>query len=209
MQIAIVTFDGFNEIDSFVALHMLNRVRLPGWQAHLVAPSGSIVSINGVVVQAQRPLSFLKEADAVLFGSGRRSLELIEDRSLLQQLAVDPTRQLIGSQCSGALFLHALGLIGNHPVCVNGNARPYFLGAGVEVLNSSFHAHGNVATAGGCLAAPSLAAWVIARLAGISHAIDVLRYVAPVGREDSFTNGILNAIGFAGQSTEMREHAAA
>jgi transcriptional regulator GlxA family with amidase domain len=209
MQIAIVTFDGFNEIDSFVAFHMLNRLKPLGWQAHLVAPSESIVSLNGVVVQAQRPLSFVQQADAVLFGSGRRTLELIEDRSLLQQLAVDPARQLIGSQCSGALFLHALGLIGDQPVCVNSNARAHLLAAGVQVLDSSFHAQGNIATAGGCLAAPSLASWVIARLAGVSHAIDVLRYVAPVGREDSFTNGILHAIGFAGRSPETREHAAA
>jgi hypothetical protein len=26
MKIAVVTFDGFNEIDSFVAAHILNRV---------------------------------------------------------------------------------------------------------------------------------------------------------------------------------------
>jgi hypothetical protein len=33
MRIAILTFDGFNEIDSFVALNLLNRVKRPGWQA--------------------------------------------------------------------------------------------------------------------------------------------------------------------------------
>ena len=31
MQIAILTFDGFNELDSFVALSLLNRVH--GWRA--------------------------------------------------------------------------------------------------------------------------------------------------------------------------------
>ena len=30
MQIAILTFDGFNEIDSFVALSMLNRMKGQG-----------------------------------------------------------------------------------------------------------------------------------------------------------------------------------
>ena len=32
MHIAILTFDGFNEIDSIVALGVLGRVRKPGWR---------------------------------------------------------------------------------------------------------------------------------------------------------------------------------
>jgi hypothetical protein len=30
MRIAVVTFDGYNEIDSFVSSHILNRVELDG-----------------------------------------------------------------------------------------------------------------------------------------------------------------------------------
>ncbi len=32
MHIAILTFEGFNELDSIVALGILGRVRKPGWQ---------------------------------------------------------------------------------------------------------------------------------------------------------------------------------
>ena len=32
MHIAILTFDGFNELDSFIALGILNRVKRPGWR---------------------------------------------------------------------------------------------------------------------------------------------------------------------------------
>ena len=53
----------------------------------------------------------------------------------------------------------------------------------MEVLNQPFVAHGNVATAGGCLASHYLAAWVIARLAGWNAAEGVLHYVAPVGEK--------------------------
>ena len=31
MQIAILTFDGFNELDSFIAAGILNRMRGQGW----------------------------------------------------------------------------------------------------------------------------------------------------------------------------------
>ncbi len=42
MRIAILTFDGFNEIDSFVALNILNRVRREGWNSSaLNAPEHS------------------------------------------------------------------------------------------------------------------------------------------------------------------------
>ena len=39
MRVAIVTFDGFNEIDSFVISAMLNRVKRAGWKAEITAPS--------------------------------------------------------------------------------------------------------------------------------------------------------------------------
>ena len=37
-HIAILTFDGFNELDSIVALGILSRVRKPGWRVTLAAP---------------------------------------------------------------------------------------------------------------------------------------------------------------------------
>ncbi len=35
MQIAVLTFDGFNELDSFIAAAILNRVKAKGWKAHI------------------------------------------------------------------------------------------------------------------------------------------------------------------------------
>ncbi|WP_199671249.1 hypothetical protein [Salinibius halmophilus] len=51
MNIAILTFDGFNEIDSFVALGILNR--LPDLSAHIVSPAEYVTSMNAVTLQAQ------------------------------------------------------------------------------------------------------------------------------------------------------------
>ena len=49
-----------------------------------------------------------------------------------------------------------------------------------------FFAKGNVATAGGCLSAPYLAAWLIARSEGIEAAKSALHYVAAVGEKDEY-----------------------
>src|SRR5262245_47837071 len=103
MRIAVLTFDGFNELDSFIASAMINRVKRPGWKAEIVSPSPVVVSGNGVRVERQQPLGFAREADVVLVGSGRRTREVAADPAIMGELRLDPSRQLIGAQCSGAL----------------------------------------------------------------------------------------------------------
>jgi hypothetical protein len=70
------------------------------------------------------------------------------------------------------------------PACTDLTTKPWVLEAGIAVLNQPFVAHGNVATAGGCLASQYLATWIIARLVGIDAAREAITYVAPVGEKD-------------------------
>src|SRR5262245_21511788 len=182
MRVAVLTFEGFNELDSFIASAMLNRVKRPELRALIVCPAQRVASMNGVVVQSQAPLSFAREAEAVIVGSGRDTRGLVRDSDLMGELRLDPSRQIIGAQCSGALVLAKLGLLANVPACTDLKTKPWVDEAGVRVVNQPFVAHGNVATAGGCLASHYLAAWVIARLGGWSAAEDVVHYVAPVGQ---------------------------
>jgi transcriptional regulator GlxA family with amidase domain len=186
MKIAVVTFDGFNEIDSFVAAHILNRVERAGWKAEITAPAEFVTSLNGVRVAAQQPLEFIREADAVLFGSGRQTAQVIEDAAMMSRIKVDPQRQLIASQCSGALILARLGLLNGAPACTDLKTRPAVEAAGVLVLDQPFYARGNLASAGGCLSGQYLATWMIWRSIGIKAAIDALSYVAPVGQEEEY-----------------------
>ena len=186
MHIAILTFEGFNELDSLVALGVLNRIRKPGWRVTLSCPTPSVTSMNGVTVQAQSTLAEACLADAVIVGSGINTREIAATPALLRQLKLDPTRQLIGAQCSGTLLLAKLGLLGRVPACTDLTTKPWVQDAGVEVLNQPFYARGNVATAGGCLASQYLAAWIIARTEGEEAAKSALHYVAPVGEKEEY-----------------------
>jgi transcriptional regulator GlxA family with amidase domain len=186
MRIAVLTFEGFNELDSFIAAAMINRVKQPELRALIVCPSEKVASMNGVEVQAQAPLSFAREAEAVIVGSGTGTRDIVRDPALLSQLKLDPKRQVIAAQCSGALLLAKLGLLGGVPACTDTRTRPWVEEAGIQVLEQPFVAHGNVATAGGCLGSHYLAAWVIARLAGWKAAEAVVHYVAPVGQKDEY-----------------------
>jgi transcriptional regulator GlxA family with amidase domain len=190
MRIAIVTFEGFNELDSFIASAMLNRVK-PELEALIVCPSDRVTSMNGVVVHAQAPLSVAREADAVIVGSGTQTREIVKDPGLMAALRLDPARQLIGGQCSGALILARLGLLANVPACTDTITKPWVQEAGVRVLEQPFVAHGNVATAGGCLGSHYLAAWMIARLVSREAAERVVDYVAPVGQKREYVQRAL------------------
>jgi hypothetical protein len=64
----------------------------------------------------------------------------------------------------------------------------------VNVIDAPFTAVGNVATAGGCLASPYLAAWLIARLRSVDEAQSALHYVAPVGEKDAYVDRALGHI---------------
>ncbi|KHK55782.1 AraC family transcriptional regulator [Ralstonia sp. A12] len=191
MHIAILTFDGFNELDSLIALGVLNRIKKPDWRVTLCCPQAQVTSMNDVTVHAQSLLEEARTADAVLVGSGMRTREVVADAGLMARLALDPARQLIGAQCSGTLVLAKLGLVGNVPACTDLTTKPWVQEAGVEVLNQPFYANGNVATAGGCFASPYLAAWVIARTEGLEAATAALHYVAPVGEKEAYVENAL------------------
>lgn len=195
MRIAVLTFDGFNEIDSFVVASMLNRARRPGYKAEITSPTPTVTSMNGVRIERQQPLAFAREADVVIVGSGRNTREIVADDAIMRELRLDPARQIVAAQCSGALVLAKLGLLRDTPACTDTTSKPSVVDAGVRVVDRPFHASGNVATAGGCLASHYLATWILARTLGRELAADVLAYVTPVGQEADWAARAFEVIG--------------
>jgi len=195
MHTAILTFDGFNELDSLIALGILNRIKHPGWRVSIASPDETVTSMNGVVMHRQVPLDELGSFDVVLVGSGIKTREVANDVLIMKALAqLDPARQLIGAQCSGTLLLARLGLLNGVPGCTDLTSTPWVRDAGIDVLDQPFFARGNLATAGGCLASIYLAAWVLARTVGRDAAAEALHYVAPVGEKMAYVERALSNI---------------
>ncbi|MGK8440491.1 DJ-1/PfpI family protein [Ectopseudomonas hydrolytica] len=195
MHIAILTFEGFNELDSLIAFAILNRVRRPDWRVSIASPVARVTSMNGLVIDSQIDLQQACAADAVIVGSGMRTREVVADEASMAQLRLDPARQLLAAQCSGTLVLARLGLLDGVAACTDLISKPWVEAAGVAVLDQPLFARGNVATAGGCLASTYLAAWVIARLVGLDEARQALHYVAPVGEKAQYLAAAMAAIG--------------
>ncbi|MGW2688300.1 DJ-1/PfpI family protein [Streptomyces sp. NPDC001414] len=187
MHIAILTFQGYNELDSLIALGVLGRAQSDDWRVTIATPGPKVTSRNGVVIERMSTLEEACAADAVVVGSGVATREVTEDSTVMNILrGLDPARQLIAAQCSGALVLARLGLLDGTPACTDLTTKPWVAAAGVEVLDQPFYAKDNIATAGGCLASQYLAAWLITRLRGKAAAEEALRYVAPVGEKEEY-----------------------
>jgi transcriptional regulator GlxA family with amidase domain len=197
MHVAILTFDGFNELDSLIAFGMLSRVSLLGdkdWRVRIASPTPRVTSMNGLTVDAHIGLEEACAADAVLIGSGMKTREVAQDRAIMDLLQLDPRRQLIAAQCSGTYVLAKLGLTGQLSACTDNTSKPWVQAAGVRVVNQAFIAHGNIATAGGCLASQYLSAWLLTRLRGEAEAREILHYFAPVGEKDMYVDRAMSHV---------------
>ncbi|PTC00613.1 AraC family transcriptional regulator, partial [Thalassospira xiamenensis] len=128
---------------------------------------------------------FTATADVVLFGSGIHTRDHINDPDLMAQIHLDPSRQMIGAQCSGVLFLHKLGLL---PATITTDTKTRSLLARTDTVleDRPLVAQGNIVTSGGCLSSHYLAGWVLARALGTDKAMAILEYVAPVGQKSHF-----------------------
>jgi transcriptional regulator GlxA family with amidase domain len=126
-------------------------------------------------------LDELSASDAVLVVSGPGTRDRILDEEWLAKLNLDPSRQVIGSICSGSLVLAKLGLLEGKTATTYPTSKPVLESLGVEVVEKPFIAHGNVATAGGCLAQQYLIGWVVERLADKDWSDLIVKAIQPVG----------------------------
>jgi transcriptional regulator GlxA family with amidase domain len=181
MKIALVVFDQFTDLDLYLMWDLFNRVRLPDWQVSIVGEKPQHISTTGMTVQTHERTEAANAADVVLFVSGQGTRAKMNDAEWCSRFQLDPQRQMIGSICSGSLLLAALGLLSGQTATTYPTSKQALERFGVTVEEKPFVQHGNVATAGGCLAAPYLAGWVIEQKAGREWKDLVLKSIQPVG----------------------------
>lgn len=194
MNIAILTFQGFNEIDSLVAFRMLKWLDKDDWNIKICCPEAEVISMGGLAIRSQGMLEDANKADAVIIGSGFMTRDIIKDKSIMNRINLNPDCQIIGAQCSGVLMLAKLGLLGDVPACTDSNTKPWVQETGIKILNQPLFAKDNIATAGGCLSSVYLGAWVIAKLDHLETAKKALHYFAPTGEKDEFVDKAIKNI---------------
>ncbi len=181
----IVAFDQFTDIDVFMPWDLFNRVRLrqKDFQAKIVGTAATHTSVCGIELKMQGTIEECKDADLVFFASGSGTRALYKNSAYLSRFQLDPQRQLICSMCSGALLLAALGVLDGLSATTYPTVFNELKSMGVEVIEDHhLVAHGNIATAAGCLAAVDLVGWAVEKLYDEKTKQDVIASVLPVGQ---------------------------
>jgi transcriptional regulator GlxA family with amidase domain len=182
MEIALIAFDGFTDIDIFLPWDLLNRVRAEDWRVRILGTDATHTSSTGLRIPMHGSIDEAAHANGVIVASGFATRALIQDQNYLAQLQLDPKFQLVGSMCSGALVLAKLGLLDGLTATTYPTAAKALEDLGVTVVEEPFVQHGNIATAAGCLAAQYLCGWMVKELAGPDERDRMLRSVQPVGQ---------------------------
>jgi transcriptional regulator GlxA family with amidase domain len=181
----IVTFDKFTDIDVFLPWDLLNRVKMrdKSFEVKIIGTAATHQSSCGIDLATHGPLEEANDADMVFFASGRGAREAIKDPAFLQRFHLNSDKQLICSMCSGALILAALGHLNGLSATTYPTAFEALRGFGVEVIEDKhLVAHGNIATAAGCLAAVDLMGWAIEKMYNSEVKEAVIASVLPVGQ---------------------------
>lgn len=188
MNVAIIAFDGFTDVDTLLPFDFFHRVKVPygagyegPWRVRLLADRPRITSYSGIAVEPHGGLAEASTADGVFVVSGDGSRDKIADPAFMGALRLDPARQVIGAIDSGALVLAALGLLDGLSATTYPTVMPELEAMGVRAEQRSLVIHGNIATGGGCLATLDLCAWMVSKLLTADAAAKVRASFEPVG----------------------------
>jgi len=185
MQIALIAFDDFTDLDLILHWDILNRVKTYGgvsdWNVRILGTKKTHNSSLGLPIPTSGPIDAAAEAHAVILCSGRGTRSLLRDQEYLSRLKIDPNRQVLGAQCSGSLIMGALGFLKGVKV----TAYPPILRELKEFeavpVEKPLVIEGRFATASSCLAGQMLSRWMIQTLVGDSIAERVMETVEPLG----------------------------
>jgi transcriptional regulator GlxA family with amidase domain len=181
----IVAFDNFTDVDVFLPWDLLNRVKFrdKDFSVRIVGTKATHLSKNGIELKMHGSIDECRDADLVFFASGQETRSLYKDEAYLQRFNLDPEKQVICSICSGALLIAAMGHLQGLTATTYPTAYKALRELDIEVIED-YHlvAHGNIATAAGCMAAVDLVGWAIEKLYDEKVKQDVIASVLPVGQ---------------------------
>ena len=176
MQIDIVLFDGFDELDALAPFEVLQTAGGHGAdiQATLVGAygAGTVAADHGARILVDRGIS--DDADVVLvpgggwFTRGDHGAWVEAQRGdLPAQIATAHARgAVIASVCTGAMLIAAAGVTAGRPATTHHDAIEDLRATGAEIVDGRVVDDGDVITAGGVTSGIDLALALVERAAG-------------------------------------------
>lgn len=186
VQVQIVVFDGFDELDAIAPFEVLQTAAAMGAdvQAELVTLDGSkeIVAAHGLRI---RPDAKLRDQalDILIVpggGWGDRAKQGAwaeaqrgEIPTAISQLHQSGTT--IASVCTGAMLVANAGLLKGRPAITHHVALEDLKASGAEIVNARVVDDGDIVTAGGVTSGLDLSLWLLERYLSPQVAFEVER----------------------------------
>lgn len=199
LNISICTFESFNEIDSFIAFHILSRLKkyFPVVNVYIVSDKSNVTSMNGITITIDKRISEIINDDIIIFGSSSNTEKIIDNNQIISELkkSISPQNQIICSQCSGALFLEKLGLIHDASVIATDikTAKKLKL-KGYNITDKPIWVDDNIISSGGCLSAIYLSSYIIKKYFGVNILDKVLQEITSTSELNITIDNILKII---------------
>lgn len=132
-EIAVILFDGFELLDVFGPVELLQFV--PHYHLEFYAPSpGKVSSSQGIEVIAPRSLADLESADLLLVPGGKGTRALVNDQDFIERLhLLGKNSATVVSVCTGAALLAQAGLLSGYRATTNKLAYHWVTGFGPDV----------------------------------------------------------------------------
>jgi transcriptional regulator GlxA family with amidase domain len=187
MQIDILLFDGFDDLDALGPNELLRHAARAGapFEVALTTLDGAerVVTALGTTLVpdralAERPDLVLVPGGGLLSDSPTGVLAELERRAIPAALArLHGDGVAVASVCTGALLLGAAGLLTGRPATTNRLALDRLRETGAEVIDARVVDDGDVLTAQGVTAGLDLALWLAEREMGAGFADALARGV--------------------------------
>lgn len=181
MHVAIIVFDGFEELDAIGPFEVFGRSAraVDDASVELVSVDGSrVAGANGLVVEASTAID--DHVDIVVIPGGgwtedgpgiRTAVAAGNIQPLLREQYDDGA--VLAGVCTGAMAIASIGLLGDRPAITHHGAIEDLAAAGARVTEARVVDAGDIVTSGGVTAGIDLALWIVERELGEEVATSV------------------------------------
>jgi transcriptional regulator GlxA family with amidase domain len=200
MEVQIVVFDGFDELDVF---GLYEPLKMAGFDTKLLslekqdfvtAAHGLRVVVDGQISSARMPGILCVPGGGWLTKSANGACFEAEKGDILRLIKdFHKSGVIIAAVCTGALLVGKAGLLTARPAITNHGALDELRACGAKIAFARVVDDGDIVTAGGVTSSLDLALWLIERFGSQSIAKEIsmqLEYVrkGPIWRTDEHSS---------------------
>jgi transcriptional regulator GlxA family with amidase domain len=185
MQIDIVLFPGFDELDAIAPYEVLNNASALGaeFQVRFVSEGGpgEIVGAHGARIHSHAAFDQRQRANLVVVPGGGWASEARSGVRAEIERGVIPERiaecyaggASLAAVCTGTMLIAATGLMRDRAATTHHSALNDLAAAGAKLIRARVVDTGRIITSGGVTSGLDLALWLVERFAAPETAIDV------------------------------------